>query len=164
MSRSYRLSPEIWLESDAVASMLEEGRRAHPMETGGLLIGYWSRNDSAVVSRVIGPGPRAIQWTDSFEPDYGFQEAEIARIHIESQGVERYLGDWHTHPDGGLYLSAKDRDVLRRIADHEEVSTDQPLMLVLVTGESFSAAIWRYNSRRKWGQVEICRIKSEDPF
>ena len=55
--------------------MIEESYRAHPMETGGLLIGYRGPHETAVVTRIVGPGLGAIGRADSFEPDYDFQEA-----------------------------------------------------------------------------------------
>jgi len=124
--------------------MLSEARRAHPLETGGILVGYRGAKEAAVVTQVVGPGPRAIHGPDVFEPDYGFQERILERIHFQSEGVERYLGDWHTHPDGRLELSSKDLSVLRQISDFAEAGIQHPLMLIIAIGAPTTATMWRY--------------------
>lgn len=161
MPRSRDLRPTVWVERVAVSAMLEEASRAHPMETGGLLIGYRGPDRTAVVTQIIGPGPGAIHRGDSFEPDYNFHEAALERIHAESGGIERYLGDWHTHPDGKLYLSPKDLAVLRQIAEHADAGTKHPLMLVIATGATCTAAVWRYRRRRWRLPVESCELVLE---
>lgn len=128
------------------------------METGGLLIGYRGPEKTAVVTRIVGPGPGAIHQANSFEPDYEFQQVALNRIHAESNGVEPYLGDWHTHPDGKLDLSEKDLAVLRRIAEYPDAGTTHPLMVVIATGEVWTAAAWRYRRRRWKTAVEACEL------
>ena len=141
--------------------MLREAYRAHPMETGGLLVGYRGPNETAVVTRIVGPGPNATHCAGSFEPDYDYQEAALKRTYLESAGVERYLGDWHTHPDGRAKLSSKDVAVLQRIAGHAEAGTSNPLMVVIAMDGTCSVAAWRYE-RRRWSlPAEPCELVLE---
>lgn len=147
----------VWLESGSIAQMFMEARRALPDETGGLLVGYTTGADTCV-TRVVGPGPLAKHRTDTFEPDYEFQDNALERIHADTVGSESYLGDWHSHPDGKLYLSPKDVTVLRQIAEYEDSGLLHPLMLVVATAPDYRAAVWRYRKRRWHSSTEACEL------
>ena len=41
-------------------------------------------------------------------PDHEYQEQEIARVYATSGRCTTYVGDWHSHPGGALYLSRTD--------------------------------------------------------
>jgi integrative and conjugative element protein (TIGR02256 family) len=133
--------------------MLVEGRRALPNETGGVLLGYWSSSpDAAVVTRVSGPGPAANHRPRSFCPDTAFHAAEIARTFSASGGVQTYLGDWHTHPTGGSYLSQQDTVTLRTIAESAEACLPYPLMCVVgLSDRRADVSVWQYVRRRLRG-------------
>lgn len=66
----------------------------HPLETGGVLVGYYDGDKLAVVTDVLGPpadtihGPRALVLGVAGLAGY-FAAIWPARFH---------LGDWHTHP------------------------------------------------------------------
>src|SRR5207249_53736 len=126
-------------------AMEEEAREKSPMETGGVLIGYWA-NDSAevVITQATGPGPEATHRADEFIPDARFQRAEIARIYRDSGRLHTYLGDWHTHPGGSLRLSRKDVRTLASIAETPAARASVPLMGVLAEDRSWMLAVWRY--------------------
>ena len=124
--------------------MIVEGRRSAPLETGGVLTGYWAETgDEAIVTEVVGPGPRAVHERSRFRPDTEYHEAEVARIYLASGRVHTYLGDWHTHPDGGSYLSAADLATLRRISHSHEARAPNALMLVLGNrGDEWTVGGW----------------------
>jgi integrative and conjugative element protein (TIGR02256 family) len=106
-----------WIEKDALSILEEETERTCPLETGGVLIGYWVRQvHEVVIIKSIGPGPKATHTPKSFVPDYEWQEKEIARIYTESGRYYTYLGDWHSHPKGSGMLSIKDQFALWHIA------------------------------------------------
>lgn len=116
--------------------MLLEAERAFPLETGGVMIGYWAESrEEVVICQVTGPGPLAVHSEHSFAPDGDYQESEIARAYEESGRVHSYLGDWHTHPREGVYLSPKDVDTLRKISGFSEARAPVPIMAVLGGGE-----------------------------
>jgi integrative and conjugative element protein (TIGR02256 family) len=121
---------KIWLRQSAQIDMEVEADRAHPLETGGILIGYATR-DGLVVERIVGPGPMATATRTSFLPDTAFQQAELNRIYQLSAGKETYLGDWHSHPDGSPLISQIDRRTLRRIAAAASARLNTPGMLIL---------------------------------
>src|SRR5947209_19058204 len=77
-----------------------EANRKYPYETGGILMGYYESTGQCTVTEIIGPGPRAKHCRTSFEPDYDFQEEQVAVAYGQSRRRDTYIGDWHTHPGG----------------------------------------------------------------
>ena len=100
-----------------------------PLETGGLLLGN-SRSGCIDVTRVVGAGPGGHHERHRFEPDAGWQAAEIAAEWGKDPTVE-YLGDWHTHPGGGLRFSNLDIAAAQTIASYEPARQPSPVMVVL---------------------------------
>lgn len=121
----------LWMPSIFWSSMLEMAEQHFPLETGGMLIGYDADDESAVVTEIIGAGPRARHRRMTFRPDHEYQQKRLEEIFRRSDGVESYLGDWHTHPNGIHALSAKDIRVLKRIASTKAARQPHPVMLVL---------------------------------
>lgn len=111
--------------------MVDLARKYHPLETGGILLGYVSDGGEAVVSGIIGPGPRAKHSRLRFSPDHDCQMAVLEERFRETGGQLDYLGDWHTHPDGGINLSWRDRRTLVRIGRKTKARLPCPFMLVL---------------------------------
>lgn len=139
--------------------MVNELNHWFPKETGGVLIGHWTSEAEVVISDIVGPGPKAEHSRYSFTPDNDFHIQEIARYFHASEGVQTYVGDWHTHPDAEAYLSPLDRKTLRKIAYFKPAQTNRPLMLVLGT-KPFELKGWCYEKRGRFkkDQVEMCRL------
>jgi integrative and conjugative element protein (TIGR02256 family) len=104
----------LWLSAAAVADLQYHAIELYPRETGGVLMGYEAAGDTVVVT-VIGPGPSAHHSSTSYMPDHEYHDGEVARVYEASGRRITYLGDWHTHPKGRLYLSNIDMLTLRRI-------------------------------------------------
>jgi integrative and conjugative element protein (TIGR02256 family) len=139
--------------------MLEEVARKTPLETGGVLVGYWSgsslapsRNPTnstqpiarreAVITNFVGPGPRAIHRRSSFTPDHDHQAAHVAEIYRQSGTRAQYLGDWHSHPGADTTLSKLDKRTLKRIARSRTARCVTPLMLILDDAKTPAARMW----------------------
>lgn len=132
-----------WIRRDILAEMVTEADRRWPHETGGVLMGYWvDRWHELVVTECIGPGPRATHGRRSFEPDYEYQHGEIARVYNASGRLHTYLGDWHTHPDGGTTLSHKDQRTLRSLATDPGARASAPIMAILAGGANWRLALY----------------------
>jgi integrative and conjugative element protein (TIGR02256 family) len=142
----------VWVSEAVLEAMEKEAREKSPMETGGVLIGYWADDSGEVViTHATGPGPEAVHRLDEFIPDAPFQRNEVARIYRDSGRLHTYLGDWHTHPRGSLRLSRRDVRTLASIGATPAARATAPLMGILA-GEVplWELAIWRY-TRRRWG-------------
>ncbi len=146
----------VWLPRAAVREMRHEANSKFPLETGGILMGYWARPlREVVITIAIGPGPNALHEPTRFAPDHDFQCAQIGNVYCASSRTETYLGDWHAHPFGGRSLSRSDQRTLRRIAQTPTARLRNPLMLLLA-GEplSWEITIWCYQSvAGLWGRA-----------
>jgi integrative and conjugative element protein (TIGR02256 family) len=99
-------------------------------ETGGMLLGYRAGRQ-IVVQAVVGPGPKARHSRGSFSPDGAWQETEFTLVYEQSGRMTTYLGDWHSHPGGGLAPSRRDLRTARRVAATPEARTREPLTMIL---------------------------------
>ena len=137
------LSDEIRVECDGWCFVLDSAlvehvsslRRARlPVETGGVLIGYFdvSRRHVYVVDAL--PAPRdSDERFDAFIRGFADLRDEIQRIEARTGGQVGYVGEWHSHPDGaGVDMSDHDSELLRQIAD--EVRADGQPGVVMIVG------------------------------
>lgn len=56
---------------------------------------------------------------------------KLLRDFFEQSPSLIYVGEWHTHPDGMPIPSSTDSSALRTIAAHEEVSIENPILLII---------------------------------
>ena len=148
-----------WIGSHLVDEMRAEAGAWAPSESGGVMMGYWAGPTQVVVTDLVEPGPGARHETGLFAPDYDFQERAVAGIYESSNGRSTYLGDWHSHPGGGLVLSRKDRVLLSEIAQHRESRARRPVMAVLAGQESWQLAIWSRLTLGRFGRTVRCSVR-----
>lgn len=156
-----RLTRRVWVPESVLEDLIAHAEARLPLETGGILVGYWSQDAGPVVTKVVGPGPRAQHVRDRFSPDYEFHREQAVRWWLETGGTEFYLGDWHSHPMTGPYLSRKDRRALREIAASKGSGEHPALMAVLGRRGSWQLAIWlQEGGRLRVGlsRPQACRI------
>lgn len=138
-----------WISSAVLEFLRREADSAAPLETGGVLLGYWSEAPtSPVVTHVLGPGPQAIHEHDRFVPDYEFHDREVARLYRKSNGGLAYIGDWHSHPGNPGYLSKSDYATLCRIAASPTARAPRPLMVILAFGPAWEPVVWAARIKR----------------
>jgi integrative and conjugative element protein (TIGR02256 family) len=146
------LRPVILVLPEHLDQMLVEGRRTYPLETGGVLMGFVIAN-RAVVTSVVGPGPRAIHRRRSFTPDAEWQQQQVAELYERANRRDTYLGDWHTHPGGSTRTSFTDWLAARTIARSRDARCPNPVMLVLaLSAGSLSVGAYRWH-RGKMGRI-----------
>jgi integrative and conjugative element protein (TIGR02256 family) len=117
-----------------------------------MLLGYEAHDGSAVVTQVIGPGPRARQKRFGFVPDGEYQQEKLEEHFFATEGRETYLGDWHTHPASDSAPSLVDRRTLARIALEPAARAPRPLMVILSgeTGNWTVGAVRLVEARRRF--------------
>ena len=115
--------------------IMAESNSKYPLETGGMLIGY-RKGDDAIVTDIIGPGPDAKHERIYFECDNDWQKIKADELFDATDGRLRYLGDWHSHPDGPTQPSPLDLKSVKTVRDCPEALTPKPLMLII--GGNFS--------------------------
>ncbi|WP_367619787.1 Mov34/MPN/PAD-1 family protein [Caballeronia sp. SEWSISQ10-4 2] len=121
---------KLWIGEGAFNYLVDEAERTYPLETGGVLVGYFANNGEPVVQYVVGPGPEAIHERNRFGPDHEWQCRALDEIFEMTSARSVYLGDWHTHPDGTPVMSWLDRRTLRGIARYSDAALARPLMLI----------------------------------
>lgn len=142
---------DLWVAAAALKLMVNAADQWTPDETGGVLVGYWAEQRQVVVTAAVDAGPHSTHSTDGFHPDSAYQVAKIAELYEASGRYHLYLGDWHTHPLGGLGLSRIDRQTMRRIARTSAARCPRPLMLVLASADNWQLAAW--SPERRWGRL-----------
>lgn len=139
--------------------------KQYPLESGGVLMGWRSNEITAVVTAMIGPGPKALHERYAFQPDQDWQNEQIA-LHYERSGRrETYLGDWHTHPDArNGTLSWTDRNVIGRIIAAPAARCPVPVMMILWGApKSWSLSMWQGRLRPRkllWHKMAIDTVRA----
>lgn len=136
----------VWVADGAAKNLVAEASRKSPLETGGVLLGYQVGDGSlTVVTAVVGPGPNAQHSRTGYVPDHEYQEQEIASTYATSGRCTTYVGDWHSHPGGALYLSRTDVRTLRAIARHKGARLARPVMIVAASGRpEWDIGVWQW--------------------
>ncbi len=142
------IKQKVWIRIEAAEKMLKEANLRYPLETGGILIGYFMETDVVIVD-VIGPGKSAKHEIGIFTPDYYWHDQEVARLYKRSGRRHTYLGDWHTHPDGFGSLSIRDIATLHNIARCKSARVSNPVMAILSGKRKWKIALWNYAAMEK---------------
>jgi len=138
-----------WVAERVLDFLVGDAERMHPLESGGVLIGYWVQAEKEVViTDATGPGPRAIHDEDKCLPDDVYDAHEIAVRYEASGHLHTYLGDWHSHPQSGPSLSPRDQRTLRAIALQQAAVALVPLMAIIGQWDqesvSWGLMVWRF--------------------
>ena len=141
-----------WIADSHYDRMRVDAKKYYPLETGGVLVGYVTKDGEYVVTEVILGGPKAERRPLSFMADTKWQREQCDAIWDKTHGTEQYIGDWHTHPDNTVFLSTRDVACLKVIAD-EPTCLDNPLMVVF-GGPGFSRT-GIYNYPETWPQQKM---------
>ena len=98
---------------------------AHPIETGGLLLGWWDLGVPVIAYALEVKDPRATRrrWTR----DEARARVALAQARRHGHKHVGYVGDWHSHPVN-LGPSGSDLRELRRVSRQY----DQPTTLAVV--------------------------------
>ena len=99
-------APRAWLSESAAVDITTASAAAHPMETGGVLLGVYTEGERPWVVRAV-----TIESTNAggarYEPPAGARPRYVDEARTIDPRLG-YLGDWHSHPaDAG----ASDTDV-----------------------------------------------------
>jgi len=114
-----------------------------------------------VVTHVIGPGPAAVHKRTAFLADREFHDQALASLWQKSQGMIRYIGDWHTHPGGSPRLSHLDKAFMRHALKSKDAFLRSSLVAI-VYGNLIDVQFWSYgpakglaSAFRKFSTLEV---------
>lgn len=110
-------------------------------EAGGILLGVYRGNDIEVLGRTL-PGPEDTRTRFSFvRQDISHQVAASEAWKISGR-TQTFVGEWHTHPMGGLAPSSVDITNWRKIARRQK----RPMVFALAApggwGLFLTSASW----------------------
>jgi integrative and conjugative element protein (TIGR02256 family) len=116
--------------SDQVAHLLKQCADSCGLETGGILIGYYTKAlCCAVVTGVVDAPPDSGRGRTSFFRGVSGLQALISRIW--SRERHYYLGEWHFHPSGSPEASSVDIEQMKAIASSASYQCPEPILLIV---------------------------------
>jgi integrative and conjugative element protein (TIGR02256 family) len=122
---------KVYMLREAYEFAKKESSASKDVETGGILLGYRSVGRKYVITRITGPGPKAVRTATWFEKDTEYCQREIENTFSELGDKGLYLGEWHYHATGGNAPSGTDIKSLTEIAAQENYRIDKPVMIIL---------------------------------
>lgn len=96
------------ISDKAYNAIIRESFAKHPVETGGILLGYILDNGIWVVMEMVPPGINGIFQTAYFEYDRDFVNYLGTSIANQYREPLQVLGLWHRHPGSMDYFSSTD--------------------------------------------------------
>src|ERR1700733_11630273 len=120
----------IQLEVAHAASLLAECRRAGDQETGGILIGHYSRDHAMAFVTEVTSAPidskRGRTWFDR-----GIRGLK-AKLQLSWRKANTfYLGEWHFHPGAPPNPSPVDSGQMASIAQSSLYACPEPVLLIV---------------------------------
>jgi integrative and conjugative element protein (TIGR02256 family) len=90
-----------YLDKGLEAKLFKLRDASLPSETGGVLLGFWDFNISAlvVVDALSAPSDSVANRESFVRGTAGLLE-EIAEVQRRTAGIVGYVGEWHSHPEG----------------------------------------------------------------
>lgn len=119
------------LSAEAMALIQEQALRKHPLETGGILVGYYSSNFRLATAVLATPPP-----PDSRHGPMHFERGTSGLHQLLAEAKKQtpslhYLGEWHTHPAYNAWASSPDIRQMNRFALWRQYGVKNPLLLVI---------------------------------
>jgi len=117
------------LPGQIVDEMLKHCARSFPLETGGILVGYYSDDSTIAHVTDLVPAP-----SDSTSSRFSFQRGLRGVQQFLNQLWMRrryYLGEWHFHPGGSASPSGTDAEQMKSIAYARSYHCPEPVLLIL---------------------------------
>ena len=131
MTRNYLASDQslaVDIEAHAVDAMVELCTRSGRLETGGVLIGRYSRfGDRVVVTKVTGPPRDSRHFPFSFIRGIAGLTRRLRREWVEGA---YYVGEWHFHPFAAPTPSSLDIEQIMVFAADADLRCPCPVLLV----------------------------------
>ena len=124
----YLASNNLYIEMQAsVFNQIQlQAESEYPNENGGMLVGRYSKDRHTVyIENVVVPVEKLLGRTTFLRNAKGMDKVWKQ---FETEGL-RYVGEWHSHPDGSTQYSNTDLEAMVYI--EQEVSIENPLLLIV---------------------------------
>ena len=133
----------VQLSDNGKTTIEQDITRFHPLETGGILIGYYENNFRKAVVETALPAPE-----DSKHGKYSFERGTMGiedhlRLAKEANPSLHYLGEWHSHPNSNPFPSFTDKLQMQEFAYKKLYGAPTPLLLI-VGGTPYDLLKWHF--------------------
>jgi proteasome lid subunit RPN8/RPN11 len=150
----------VWLTEAAAELICDGARRAHPHETGGVLVGVLSRDRPWVTAAVEIASAGASG--SYYKLPQGARRRAVARLRRGDRRVG-YLGEWHSLPDDAG-PSSVDIDAMALVGRDPAASCPRPILIIACrvgTGYDLDATQLRGSHLRRVRLVSAGSLPSE---
>jgi [CysO sulfur-carrier protein]-S-L-cysteine hydrolase len=118
------------------------GLNHYPKEFGGLLIGKYSDDFKTCIIETTVLPVKYKSSRYSFERGKTGLKGKLTEFY-NSEPRLIYVGEWHTHSDGLVIPSSKDKSAMKEIEDHREVNITSPVLLIIgLNNETYFAGFY----------------------
>ena len=125
----------LFIDADSERQLRDMRAQGFPNETGGVLLGYYDFNISAVVVVAgLPPPPDSKSSPGSFERGVAGLAEAVAEASRRTAGVVGYIGEWHSHPPGHSASPSRD-DLLQLVHLALGMADDGLPAIQLIVGE-----------------------------
>ena len=120
-----RITAESWRQID------RECRRSDSVETGGILIGHYTKDEStAVVTEALPPPKDSARGRSWFHRGVAGLRGLLAK-RWESELRTYYVGEWHFHPASIVEPSGEDLNQMHAISADQRYHCREPIMVIV---------------------------------
>lgn len=140
-----------------VRRILEYCVGAEPLETGGILVGNYSKEQSVAFVSDVSRAPRdSKSGTTWFYRGIAGLQAWLYRLWEEER---YYLGEWHFHPSARPVPSDTDLRQIKEISESPKYCCPEPVLLIIGGTPSSAWEVAAYVSPRSYALVELIERK-----
>ncbi len=150
--RSYDRRLGITLRSAQLQELRRLCEGSWPLETGGILIGYYTpTHNMAIVTCVAPPTPDSHGSATTFFRGWRGLRELLSRFWFREPEQRRYyLGEWHFHPGAVPLPSPEDHSQMHDIAETTAYHCPEPVLLIVGGGPKrgwcLSVHVYRRNA------------------
>ncbi|MEN6552888.1 MAG: Mov34/MPN/PAD-1 family protein [Methanobacterium sp.] len=129
--KSFNHAFHVEIHENVLNDIKKECMKANAKETGGILIGSYSKEgDKATISNITGP-PR-----DSKQHSCGFERGVNGLIKLldskwDSSSRKYYIGEWHFHPNSSPKPSTIDDKQMKQLSVDKLLKCPEPILLIV---------------------------------
>ena len=147
------LNLEVKLDSLTIVKLKYLHDKYYPLETGGVLIGYYSEDDNGDLN-IINITRVLPQSRDSINNPTGFvsgTEGIMDILNEEWDNPEKryYIGEWHTHPDNSPEPSKLDDEQMFKYSKDDKLNCPEPILFVIGRNYKMSCNLYKNNNKYK---------------
>ncbi len=132
---------KIRILKDQLGFLIQEAGSSADIETGGILIGFMGRNGYVYITKVTGPGPKAIRKNNWFARDVEYCQSIIDNEYEKNGQKGLYVGEWHYHPSKSNKPSNQDLKSLHEISEADNYKVQAPIMIIISNDSNLSCTV-----------------------